>query len=495
MLIKILEENKNKNPEKIILQDENHSINFEDFVIMAKKIGSEIAKLGYKNRAIAVEADRSIYSMIGFYAALYSGNFFMPVDSTTPAERLNSMVKQSQPISYLAVNKDGVFKNFNPIIIKDGINFKIDEEILNEIQNKYIDIDPCYMIWTSGSTGEPKGVLIKHNQAKELAIYLKEILEIEEDDIIGNQSPFYFDGAMKEVFLFGYYGVKLVIIPRKYFSLPKDLVSFLNQHRVNVLLWAVSALNILINSKILEKENLKYVNKITFAGESFQTSKLNYLRNKLNASFTNLYGPSETTVDATYYKIERYFKNDEMIPIGKAFPNMEVFLIDEDLNQVYDKGEIVIRGAKVSSGYYNDKKRTDEVFIQDPRQNFYKDIVYRTGDIGQYDEDGNIVFLSRIDDQIKHMGNRIELGEIDAQISAMKEVFEGACIYDEEKSLIIYYYSGDKIARRDVFVFLRERLPKYMFPNKVVQLDKIPKNATGKIDRLKLKEIYEESRS
>lgn len=494
MLTEVIEQNKNLFPNKIVLEDENESLTFSEFVSRAKALGTEIAKLGYKNRAVAVEAERSVHSVIGFFAAVYSGNFFMPVDPGTPALRLQKMIERSMPIAFLSVNDDGIFKNLNPIDIKSAECLKIDEMLLAKVADNHIDIDPCYMIWTSGSTGDPKGVLINHGQAKELAYFLKKILEIEPTDILGNQSPFYFDGAMKDIFLFGYYGVKLVIIPKKYFALPVNLVEFLNKTKVNVLLWAVSALNILVNSKVLESENLKYVNKVTFAGESMQTVKLNYLRKKINACFTNLYGPSETAVDCAYYKVNRDFSDTEPIPIGKAFPNMELFLVDENHRETFCKGEIVVRGSKISCGYYRDHERTDKAFIQDPRQNFYRDIVYLTGDIAKYNENGELVFLSRADDQIKHMGSRIELGEIETAISSMRGIHEGACIYDGENSLIVYFYSGEETSRREIFKFLRGHLPKYMFPNVIKKLDVLPKNRAGKIDRLKLMEIYEKDK-
>lgn len=492
MILDLLEKNRDRDPDKIVLVDENESMTIDEFVKRAREIGTEIARLGFKNRAVAVESDRNIYSLLGFYGVLYSGNFFMPVDSKTPKKRLEMMVDRAKPVSYISVNEKSVFSEFETIDAR--ASFDDDEKLLDEIRKSHIDIDPCYLIWTSGSTGEPKGVLINHSQTMELVKFLEDTFEIKRDDVLGCQSPFYFDGAMKDVFLFGACGVKLVIIPQKYFALPINLVEFLNENKVNVLLWAVSALNILVNSKVLEKDNLKYVNKISFAGESFQTSKLNYLMDKIDAKFVNLYGPSETTVDCAYYIVDRKLSDDEIIPIGKAIPNMEIFLMDENLKEDNEKGEIVVRGSKISRGYYRDEDRTNFAFIQDPRQNFYRDIVYRTGDIAKYNENGELVFLSRSDDQIKHMGSRIELGEIEAAISSMEKIEEGACIYDYDQGKIVFFYSGDEVKRREIIVFLRDRLPKYMFPNEVIHLEKLPKNRNDKIDRNELRTIYEKNK-
>lgn len=215
---------------------------------------------------------------------------------------------------------------------------------------------------------------------------------------------------------------------------------------------------------------------------------------KVDAKFVNLYGPSETTVDCAFYIVDRKLSDDEIIPIGKAIPNMEIFLVDENLNEDSEKGEIVVRGSKISCGYYRDEDRTNSAFIQDPRQNFYRDIVYRTGDIAKYNENGELVFLSRSDDQIKHMGSRIELGEIEAAISSMEKIEEGACIYDYDEGKIVFFYSGDEVKRREIIVFLRDRLPKYMFPNEVVHLEKLPKNRNDKIDRNELRTIYEKNK-
>lgn len=192
-----------------------------------------------------------------------------------------------------------------------------------------------------------------------------------------------------------------------------------------------------------------------------------------------------------YYKLEREFELDEVIPIGRPFFNTEILLLNEKNERAEEgeTGEICIRGTSLTLGYYNNFEKTNEVFVQNPLNKAYPELIYRTGDLGHYNEHGELVFVSRKDYQIKHMGHRIELGEIEANVNLLDEVKIAGCIYDGEKGKIVLYYVGD-IEEKELTAALKEKLPRYMLPNYVRRLEQMPFTANGKIDRVTLKKTY-----
>ena len=286
----------------------------------------------------------------------------------------------------------------------------------------------------------------------------------------------------------------MFILPRKFFSFPKFLADYLNENKITTILWATSAVSLIGNSNILAENNFKYVKKIFFAGEAMPGKQLNVWRKKLpDAQFVNLYGPTEATVDSTYYIVGREFRDDEFIPIGFPCQNKEVIVLNErdSLVKINEVGELCVRGTGLAIGYYRNVDKTNEVFVQNPLHNDYKDIIYRTGDLVKYNQFGEMVFVSRKDFQVKHMGNRIELGEIEVVVNANQSVKEVSCIYDDINQKIILFYSSINNIELDVLSIITEKLPKYMYPSKIIRLENLPYNKNGKFDRVLLKQNYQ----
>jgi acyl-coenzyme A synthetase/AMP-(fatty) acid ligase len=249
-------------------------------------------------------------------------------------------------------------------------------------------------------------------------------------------------------------------------------------------------------SGVLEQMNLPSLKRVFFAGEAMFGKHLNIWKQFFpDSMYINLYGPTEVTVDSTFYVVNREFTDNEVIPIGNQCDNKSVFLLNEN-NEVVThlmEGELAVRGSGVALGYYNNPEQTEKVFIQNPLHNHFKDILYKTGDFVKINDRNEIEFVGRKDFQVKHMGNRIELGEIEAAAYTLSEIKHVACVYDTENEKIILFYTSDAEIKPSLFLKeMSNAIPKYMFPNKFIHLTSMPLNANSKIDRKAIKLLLNE---
>ena len=244
--------------------------------------------------------------------------------------------------------------------------------------------------------------------------------------------------------------------------------------------------------KGLDKGVPPHLKKIMFSGEVMPVKVLNYWREKLpEAMFVNLYGPTEITCNCTYYIVDREFTAGEALPIGKAFPNTEILLLNQEnrLCQEGEEGEICVRGSSLALGYYREQELTQRAFCQNPLNHSFPELIYRTGDLGRL-VDGELFYSGRRDFQIKHMGHRIELGEIEQAMDALGYVERSCCIYDNVKEKIWLFYQAEEECGKQIAADLQKYLPKYMCPNRYMYLEGLPLNKNGKIDRRRIREEY-----
>ncbi|TBH71737.1 amino acid adenylation domain-containing protein [Aquirufa antheringensis] len=496
-LIEYFNDTVTKFSDKVSLDDNQNQLTFAELDRYSNCLATAILNVSSSFRLpICVYLPKNLWNIVSFIGIMKSGNFYVPLDVKTPFDRTSKILDKLNS-SIIVSNSE--FRNKlvqcgfsgHIICIEDELesNLTVDSlSKLESIKNSVIDLDPIYSIFTSGSTGTPKGVLISQRGVIDYIEWAREVYSVTENDIIGNQAPFYFDNSTLDIYLMIVTGAKLNIIPEDRFTFPIKLIEYINEKHINFVFWVPSVLNSISNFDAFSSVLPTSLNKILFAGEAMPNKHLNYWRSKYpNALYSNLYGPTEITVDCTYYIVDRSFNDDDPLPIGKACKNTQVLIFSDSGNivEVGEIGELCVRGTSLAFGYYNDFEKSESVFVQNPLHNFYSDKIYKTGDLVYENNLGELIFVGRKDSQIKHMGYRIELGEIETAIHGIDGIKNVCVLYDNKQSQIVCFYIGD-ISFADVRKYLLDILPKYMIPTKWILEKEFPFNANGKIDRLNL---------
>lgn len=486
-LLEYLDRTAERLPEKLAFSDGEAGLTFHEAQKASFSIGACLLNQGYRGQPIGVLMERTRYQPAAFLGIWRAGGFYVPLDKEMPPQRLLHVLHTAELACLIC---DRANEKLAKELLPQGQVLVYEEIATTPRRERYprgLDTDPAYIVFTSGSTGMPKGVCACHRSVIDYAEHFLPAVGIHEGSVLGCQSPLYFDAFLKEFLSALVLGATVYLIPRELFVQPVKLVEYLNQYKINTLCWVASALSLVSSLRTFKAVRPEYLERVCFGSEVFPPKQLRIWRETCpRAAFFNLYGPTECTGMSCFYPVTG--EEGDIIPIGKPFDNTRVFLLDEEGRESRE-GEICIGGTCVTLGYYNDPERTAAAFVQNPLQNAYPERIYRTGDLGRWDERGNLIFLGRGDQQIKHMGHRIELGEIEAAASNAKGVAGCACVYQQKRQRIVLIYAGDgeEIAVREA---LQKALPAYMQPQGLVHLEALPVTPNGKIDRRKLKETY-----
>ena len=486
-----LDETVQRCPKKIGFVDQEGEVSFKKFRDYSYAVASEIINRNVFKKPIAIYLDKSTKCLYSFMGVVYSGNFYTPLDVDMPIERVRKICEVLEPEYIItdAAHEDTVSGLGVPLILLDNLDGSFNLEAIKNVNRKIIDTDLVYVLFTSGSTGVPKGVSISHRNVITYMEWSAEAFGFNETTVFGNQTPFYFSMSVLDIFQTLKSAATINIIPKKLFSFPAELLEYIDANGINTIYWVPSALCQVANLKALENpKHLGKLHSVLFAGEVMPTKQLNMWRRALpDAMYANLFGPTEVTDICSYYILNRELKDSESVPIGQACDNMSLLILN-DKNKEVKKGEIgelCARGASLAYGYYNSSDKTKMTFVQNPLNQSYPETIYRTGDLVYVNELDEIIYVSRKDFQIKHMGYRIELGEIEAAVSSLDGIQRACCLYDKEKSRIVLFYSGC-LEMRDIKRGIKTLIPKYMIPNDFVKMEEMPPNLNGKIDRQKL---------
>lgn len=482
-----------KYPEKVAVEDKNGKYTLARLLSNACDLAETLQSLQVRHQPIGVLMPKSREMLACFAGINLADCFYVPLDASQPQSRIQSILDVLECVT-LVVNratKNLVPDNFKGcvLVVEDIFNDCDEFSRANALlkQSSTIDTDPVYSIFTSGSTGTPKGVVVNHRGVIDYIDWAVETFKIDSTSVIGNQAPFYFDNSTLDIYLMMATGATLNIIPEENFIFPAKLIDYLNEHGITFVFWVPFVLISVANFKILDSKKPATLRDVFFAGEVMPNKQLNYWRKHLpSCRYVNLYGPTEITVDCTYYVVDRDFNDDEPLPIGVPCKNTDILILKDCLSkcEVGETGEICVRGSSLACGYYNNPEKTQDAFIRNPLNPHYPEIIYCTGDLGYWNEHGEVMFAGRKDSQIKHKGYRIELGEIENAVLGTDLVDEGCIIYNRSRSQITLIYSASQpITVGDLRKAIANKIPTYMFPSKLICEENMKRNMNGKIDR------------
>jgi len=468
-------------------EDESAAVSFCELYNQSRRVGSALLPLAAQNRTVAVLCKKSVVTPALFFGVLWAGLCYVPISPDMPALRLSQILEVCAPELILTDGlcselclELGAELGLKALTFSECLKTEIDEAGLALRMEKQTDTDPAYVVFTSGSSGRPKGVAAPHRALIDYIDVFAETFGISGLDVIGAQSPPDYIAAIRDLYLPLKTGAKTVFIPKTLFSTPKLLLDFVAAQGCTVLPWVSSAISLCAKLKALDETVPESVKTVFFTGSVLPAADLKYWQEKLGTTYVNHYGPTEITASCSYYIFDHIVAENEVVPIGKPFINTKMFIGDELGNPLPDgeKGEIFVGGTCLALGYFGDADATARAFVRLPP---YGEVFYRTGDVGSVGTDGFFRFHGRRDFQIKHMGHRIELSEIENAARNIAGIDACACLYDGEKSMLALYFVG-AATPREIALELRKFLPSFMVPRKFFELPSLPLNTGGKTD-------------
>jgi amino acid adenylation domain-containing protein len=471
---------------------------------------------------VCMLADKGLGAIVGMIATLKAGCAYVPVDVSSPAARVRMVLDSADP--GLILVSSGAAALADELILSGAVARRIP---IGSVENQAVrgeafatafsvadcatqagdaappgaggsGADLAHILFTSGSTGAPKGVMITHRNVIEFITWATAYFETSAEDRNSGHPPLHFDLSTFDIYATFLAGAELHLVPPEASLFPQKLAQLIRDSALTQWFAVPSILTYMAKFDVFEPGDFPSLARVIWCGEVLPTTTLMHWMDRLpHATFTNLYGPTETTIASSYYTIPGVPTDATApIPIGIACDGEELLVLDAELRPVAvdDSGDLYIGGTGLSPGYWRDGAKTREAFVADPRDP--NESIYRTGDLARVDAHGLAYFLGRSDSQIKHRGYRIELLEVEVAISALQEIRECAVVAVESAgfegtTIGCAYVAGDPSAvPLALRTRLRDRLPPYMLPTRWLELESLPKNANGKIDRRLLQERF-----
>lgn len=472
----------------------------------ALRIAGAIRRRGYTGtgRRIALYLPKGAGALRAMLGVLYAGHAYVPIDTRAPLARTAAILEVLEPALIItdAAGKAALAALEGPLAqlaieeadTLDGETLAAGEgealvaETLAATQSE----DPAYLLFTSGSTGVPKGVVVPHRRVLHYIQWARDTFDVGADAVIGNQAAFYFTVSAMDIYLSLATGARLHIIPEDLFAKGEKLLAYVEEHHINLVFWVSSVYHNVARTGILANGAPACLQKLWFVGEPMPAHSLERWMEQLpDAEFVNLYGSTETDM-TLHYRVPHGPLPAEGVPLGRPNTDTGVLLVDEALRPVPqgETGELCVCGACLALGYFRNPQRTEAAFIQSPLHTDYPDRWYRTGDLAHC-EGGLYYFHGRRDHQFKHLGYRIEAGDIEAAAERCAGVRAAAVVYDAEKRQIALFYEHQEgFEETALRRWLMAELPLYMVPTRYVRLQTMPLNANRKKDRVLLKKTY-----
>lgn len=472
-------------PEKIAIQYNEKQITYRELNKKADVLAAHLVRNGIEAKeVIGIIQEKSVDLYISMLAILKAGAAYLPVDPNTPQQRIGFMLNDCACRLVLTDRKNERSLNGFPAICVDELDLSGDPQKIHRASSVE---DLAYIIYTSGSTGMPKGVLIKHKGVLRLVLN-NNFVDLNPDDTLLQLSNYSFDGSVFDIFGALLNGGKLSVIDNELVLNPSAFGAFLVENKISVMFLTTALFNTLVQTNLSALRGLR---KILFGGEKVSVSHVARAFRALGPGrILHVYGPTETTVFATFYPVNAVDPECITIPIGKPVSSTAAYVLDErmKLQPVGTSGELYLGGDGLAKGYLNAKELDAEKFVSDPFNPGA--LLYKTGDLVRVNNDLDIEYIDRIDSQVKIRGFRIELGEIEAKLRELKEIKDALAIVREDqsgqKSICAYYTSAQKISVSDVKAELKKSIPDFMIPAFLMQVESIPLNKNGKVDKSKL---------
>lgn len=508
-----------RRPDTVALAMEGRTLTYGQLEETTNRLARLLKAAGCrKGDRVCFAIPKSPEAIIAILGILKADCIHVPLDISSPAPRIAKLLKSSEPRFMLGVEaaQNLLEELFSQDAFRDSIRVgwmgapAAAQNFISTFTWKDIEgysgeplsyqngcHDPAHLLFTSGSTGEPKGVIITHANVSHFVHWATRYFGMADSDRVSCHSPLHFDLATFDIFGAFAVGAQLHLVPPELNLLPNKLAEFIRDSELTQWFSVPSVLNYMAKFDVVKFNDFPALKRLLWCGEVFPTPALIYWMKRLSkVTFTNLYGPTETTIASSYYTVPSCPSDStQPIPIGTACEGEELLVLDKDLHPVPpgETGDLYVRGVGLSPGYWRDAAKTSSVFLPFGAN----DRIYRTGDLARLGSDGLIYFVGRVDTQIKSRGYRIELGEIEVALNALKEIKECAVVAVatdgfENNLICCAYVLQDQfpVSVSEIRHNLSKILPAYMLPSRWVSFNQLPKNANGKIDRRKIEELF-----